>query len=327
MDFNGIKKYLTTEMEMVRKVIADSLSSDISLIDKTNRAILAHPGKSLRPILVLLAAKACSGGTVNEDTIHYAATAELLHNATLLHDDVADACPVRHGVPNVMSILGGRASVLLGDYWLTKGVENILAANKHFDRVVMLFSKTLSDLAEGELLQLQKAEQCDTEEADYYKIIYRKTASLFEASAVSGALSADAPENKIQAVKGYARNLGIAFQIRDDMFDYIDGQDMGKPAWQDLLERKITLPLLGALSNVPEQDAKMVRQKVRQIDGHPEYKAEVVSFVLQEHGIEYASGRLSEYVNRAKDALAPLGKGTDVEMLASLADFLAVRTR
>lgn len=149
MDFSSIKDFLKEDLDKVNKLMATSLSTDIELLDKTNRAILSHNGKQVRPVLTLLVARACSGGFTTDDTIKYAAAVELLHNATLLHDDVADDSPVRRGAPTVMSILGGRASVLLGDYWLVKGMENILASRNSSDKVIRIFASTLTDLAEG----------------------------------------------------------------------------------------------------------------------------------------------------------------------------------
>ena len=157
MDFKAIKDILRNDLDRVISVIEASIASDIDLLDKTNKSILSHSGKQLRPVLSLLSARACSGGFVTEDTVRYAAASELLHNASLLHDDVVDDSRQRRGRPTVMSILGGRASVLLGDYWLVKAMENILKGDNSSSTVIRIFARTLSDLAEGELLQLQKA--------------------------------------------------------------------------------------------------------------------------------------------------------------------------
>ena len=325
MDYKGIKEYLKQDLEGVNALMGKSLSSDIALLDKTNKSVLAHSGKQIRPVLCLLAARACSGGFVTEDTLLYASAVELLHNATLLHDDVADDSPMRRGVPTVMSLLGGRASVLLGDYWLVKGMENILASANSSAKVIRIFAATLSDLAEGELLQLQKADTGDTLEQDYYKIIYNKTSSLFVAAATSGAMSVGASEEKMKAVRTYAKCLGQAFQIKDDIFDYLDNQQTGKPAGLDLKEHKITLPLLGALKNVSEERAKEVRRMVCNIDDHPDYQKYIVSFVKSEGGMEYAKMRLQEFVDNAKIALRPLGDVCEVGMLSDIAEYTAVR--
>lgn len=325
MDFSSIKDFLKEDLDKVNKLMATSLSTDIELLDKTNRAILSHNGKQVRPVLTLLVARACSGGFTTDDTIKYAAAVELLHNATLLHDDVADDSPVRRGVPTVMSILGGRASVLLGDYWLVKGMENILASRNSSDKVIRIFASTLTDLAEGELLQLQKAETGDTLEKDYYRIIYDKTASLFVASAASGAISVSATEEKMSAARTYAKCLGIAFQIRDDIFDYEENAEIGKPVGLDLKEKKITLPLLGALAKAGEERGREIRRKLCRIDDHPEYGGEIIEFVKSEGGIEYARKRLYEYVDNARIALRPFGNLQEVEMLCEIAEFTADR--
>lgn len=325
MDFSSIKDFLKEDLDKVNKLMATSLSTDIELLDKTNRAILSHNGKQVRPVLTLLVARACSGGFVTDDTIKYAAAVELLHNATLLHDDVADDSPVRRGVPTVMSILGGRASVLLGDYWLVKGMENILASRNSSDKVIRIFASTLTDLAEGELLQLQKAETGDTLEKDYYRIIYDKTASLFVASAAAGAISVSATEEKMSAARTYAKCLGVAFQIRDDIFDYEEDVEIGKPVGLDLKEKKITLPLLGALAKAGEERGREIRRKLCRIDDHPEYGGEIIEFVKSEGGIEYARKRLYEYVDNARIALRPFGNLQEVEMLCEIAEFTADR--
>lgn len=325
MDFSSIKDFLKEDLDKVNKLMGSSLSTDIELLDKTNRAILSHNGKQVRPVLTLLVARACSGGFTTDDTIKYAAAVELLHNATLLHDDVADDSPVRRGVPTVMSILGGRASVLLGDYWLVKGMENILASRNSSDKVIRIFASTLTDLAEGELLQLQKAETGDTLEKDYYRIIYDKTASLFVASAAAGAISVSATEEKMSAARTYAKCLGVAFQIRDDIFDYEENAEIGKPVGLDLKEKKITLPLLGALAKAGEERGREIRRKLCRIDDHPEYGGEIIEFVKSEGGIEYARKRLYEYVDNARIALRPFGNLQEVEMLCEIAEFTADR--
>lgn len=310
-------------MDQVNKLILDSLESDIELLNRTNRALLDHPGKQLRPILALLVARAI-GGRVNDDTLRFAAASELLHNATLLHDDVADGSAERRGRPTVMSLLGSRASVLLGDFWLVRAVARILEASRESNRVIRIFADTLADLAEGEMLQLQKASAGDTQEADYQRIIYNKTASLFVAAALSAAISAQATPVQEEAVRSYAENLGMAFQIKDDIFDYQENASIGKPVGQDLQEQKITLPLLGALQAAPEQEAS-VRRMVTQIGEHPEYQMEIVAFVKARGGMDYAVARLDEYVDKAIAALDVLPQGEDRQALADLARFVSER--
>ena len=327
MTLDEIKDFLGQDWKDTDALIRSSLESDISLLNATNKAILDHSGKQLRPIVSLLVARACGGGRVNADSVRYAAAAELLHNATLLHDDVADSSCERRGAPTVMAILGGPASVLLGDFWLVKALENILASSANCNEVIRIFAGTLSSLAEGEMLQLQKASSGDTVEEDYYRIIYSKTASLFEAAFVSAAISVNALADWIEAVRDYAVSLGIAFQIKDDIFDYSDGKKIGKPVGIDLEEQKITLPLLGALAAASPERAKQIRGMVLDILEHPEYKEEIVGFVKEGKGIEYAVSRLEDYVSKAVDALAVLPDSKEKDYLVKIAGFTAYRDK
>ena len=327
MTLDEIKDFLGQDWKDTDALIRSSLESDISLLNATNKAILDHSGKQLRPIVSLLVARACGGGRVNADSVRYAAAAELLHNATLLHDDVADSSCERRGAPTVMAILGGPASVLLGDFWLVKALENILASSANCNEVIRIFAGTLSSLAEGEMLQLQKASSGDTVEEDYYRIIYSKTASLFEAAFVSAAISVNAPADWLEAVRDYAVSLGIAFQIKDDIFDYSDGKKIGKPVGIDLEEQKITLPLLGALAAASPERAKQIRGMVLDILEHPEYKEEIVGFVKEGKGIEYAVSRLEDYVSKAVDALAVLPDSKEKDYLVKIAGFTAYRDK
>ena len=325
MDIKEVKEYVGADWTAVQERIAASLHSDIKLLDKTNESILSHSGKQLRPLLTVLFARACAGGAITEATIRYASAAELLHNATLLHDDVADGSDKRRGVPTIMSLMGPSISVLIGDYWLVKALDLILSDAPSDSVVLKIFSKTLSALAEGELLQLQKAQNGDTVEADYLRIIYNKTASLFEAACVSAALSVDAPENMQKAAREYSVALGNAFQIQDDILDYCGSDSVGKPLGVDILEQKITIPLLGAFANVSDQEEARVRTLVNDIVGHPEHKDAIVEFVKTNGGIDYARRRLNEYVDEAVSALEALPDTQEKDFLVQLAYFTARR--
>lgn len=327
MDIKVVKDFVGSDWTAVQECISSSLHSDIALLDKTNESILSNSGKQLRPLLTLLFARACSGGKVTEATIRYAAAAELLHNATLLHDDVADGSTQRRGVPTVMSLMGPSVAVLIGDYWLVKALDMILMNTPSDPIVIKIFSKTLSALAEGELLQLQKAQNGDTVEEDYLRIIYNKTASLFEAACLSAALSVGVSESMEQAARDYAVALGIAFQIQDDILDYSGTDSVGKPLGVDVLEQKITIPLLGALGNVSEQEQMRVRKMVNDIVGHPELRDEIVAFVKENGGLEYARRRLDEYVDKAVHALDVLPESQEKEYLKELAYFTARRDK
>lgn len=324
MDIKSVREYLGKDWEAVKEKIETSLMSDIALLNATNSSILSNSGKQLRPLLALLVARACSGHKISEATIRYAAAAELLHNATLLHDDVADNSDQRRGVPTIMSLMGPSVSVLVGDYWLVKAMEMILGSSEEDHMVTKIFSKTLSDLAEGEMLQLQKAQNGDTVQDDYLRIIYSKTASLFEAACVSAAISVNASEEYMTAARNYAVALGVAFQIKDDILDYSGTESVGKPLGVDILEQKITMPLLGAIAHAPAQESR-IRDLVKGIVDHPEYRDEIVTFVKENSGIEYAVRQLDKYVEKAVEALSVLPLCRERALLEDLAYFTAKR--
>lgn len=325
MDIKSLIEFLGADWHAVKERIRASLKSDIELLNSTNDSILSHSGKQMRPMLSLLMARACNDGVANDVTVAYAAASDLLHNATLLHDDVADGSLKRRGEPTIMSLMGPSVSVLVGDYWLVKAMELILTVADGGSRVMKIFSKTLSDLAEGEMLQLQKAQNGDTTEEDYLRIIYNKTASLFEAACVSAALSVGADEEQIQAAKAYAVALGLAFQIQDDILDYSGTDAVGKPLGADVLEQKITMPLLGALASVPEEEALRVRKMVKDIAGHPEYRDVILTFVRENAGIDYAVSQLDRYVSEAVAALDVLPDSDAKKYLVDLAYYTAKR--
>ena len=324
MDIREIKAFLAGPMQEVSAMQEACLESDIALLDATNRSLLSQGGKQLRPILSLLAAGACGG--INPDSVRFAAASELIHNATLLHDDVVDGATTRRGKPTVMSILSGPASVLVGDFWLVRAIRCILDAGRYSERVIRLFAKTLADLAEGEMLQLQKASGGDTTREEYFRIIYFKTASLFEAAVLSGAVSADAPEEWTAALAGYARNLGLAFQIKDDIFDYTGGEALGKPVGIDLQEQKITLPLLAALESVSDDEASAVRAMVAQIADMPALAVRVRNFALERGGVEKAAAEMGKYIDEAVSCLDELPPSAEKTYLADLARFVGERT-
>ena len=324
MDIKSVREYLGGDWKAVKEKIESSLMSDIALLNSTNSTILSNSGKQLRPLLALLIARACSGHQISEATVRYAAASELLHNATLLHDDVADNSEQRRGMPTIMSLMGPSVSVLVGDYWLVKAMELILGSSEGDHLVIKIFSKTLSDLAEGEMLQLQKAQSGDTCEDDYLRIIYSKTASLFEAACVSAAISVNASQEYRKAAKDYAVALGIAFQIKDDILDYSGTASVGKPLGVDILEQKITMPLLGAMMNAPAEEVR-IRGLVKGIVDHPENRDDIVAFVKENAGLEYAVQQLDKYVAQAVDALSVLPLSKERELLEGLAYFTAKR--
>ena len=323
-----IKAYLKPGLDQVNAFIDAALRSDIPLLDSTNRSLREHPGKMMRPMLSLLVAGAAGAATPPpEDTYRYAAATELLHNATLLHDDVVDGATERRGLPTVSSILGGSAAVLIGDYWLEKCLRLVLGARREADRVLRLFAQTIGHLTEGELLQMQKASSADTTQADYLRIIYGKTASLFESAALSAAISVAADEQVVRAMGDFAYQLGLAFQIKDDIFDYDEDASIGKPVGIDLEEQKITQPLLCALEQAASDEQAAIRALVKDIPEHPEHVARIRAFVKEKDGVALAKEVMDSYVAKAISCLEILPESKEKLYLAKLAEFVGKRDK
>lgn len=320
MSREGVIELLGSAWTDMLAILHDGLKSDVDLLNRINQGILSHSGKLMRPMICLLISKAL--GTPNQDSIRYAAACEMLHNATLIHDDVADESEERRGNPTISALLGPSGAVLVGDFWLARTVSMVMSAENN-PRVVKYFCNTLGSLAEGEMLQMEKAESADTREEDYYKIIKGKTASLFEASGASAAESVGASEELCEAAREFALCFGIAFQIKDDILDYAGTSQLGKPVGVDLKEQKITLPLLGALKGA--ENEQEIRQKVRDIKTQPGNEAIIRDFVEQRGGISYAKEQLDAYIARAKEALSVFPDSEAKDYLMQIADFNTFR--
>ncbi|MBR4351692.1 MAG: polyprenyl synthetase family protein [Bacteroidales bacterium] len=316
-----VQQYLGKAWTDFQRCFAESLESDIPLLDKANQYLLGHGGKKLRPLFTLLIAKALRGDC-NERVVRCAAASELLHTATLMHDDVADNAPTRRGVPTMMTVYSPTTAVLLGDYWLSKAMDLII---DHPDkRVLHVFSKCLADLASGEMLQLEKAEKADTTEDDYRRIIYCKTTSLFEACMVSAACSVEASEEEIERCRIYAWHIGQAFQMRDDMLDYSPELSIGKPTGQDILEKKITLPLFGLFEKAPRSVVREVRRRMKNPDA--ELVSDVFAWVRQYDAMSYAREKLDAEIRQAVEVLAAFPASPSRDYLEKMAGMIAIRT-
>lgn len=323
MDIAQVKTYLGADWLAFERLLSEVLHSSTDLLNMINGKVLSNSGKQLRPMLSLLSARAC--GKANEISVRCATASELIHTATLLHDDVADNSPVRRGKPTIMSLFGPSVSVLVGDYWLSKAMALLVGCAG--DNIILAFSKALEELAEGELLQLQKASTADTVMDDYLRIISCKTASLFKAAVSGGAYSVGASAGQIDAMIAYAGDLGLAFQMRDDIFDYMPQMSVGKNLGVDILEQKITLPLLEALKNAGPDKAAEIREKIRLISEHVEYRKVIMDFVMEYDGIRCAEDILSDYSRRAVSHLSVLPETEDRALLEKLALYVGERNR
>ena len=342
------KEFLGKDWTLYEQLFAQTLDSRIPILNKVNQYLMERSGKQLRPILCLLAAHLCSG-CCSEASVSCAVASEQIHTATLLHDEVADEADTRRGMPTVSALLSPRAAVLVGDFWLSRAVEAIVSNCQK--ETFSDFARCLGDLAEGEMFQIEKAADLDTGYDDYIYIIAHKTASLFRAAMKGGARNSGATQAQIEAVDTFAYHLGLAFQMRDDILDYSPQLSLGKPTGVDIAERKITLPLLGALANaeaskaaadgcapgaadarVPGvagglgEAASSVRASVVADIEAGRFDA-VMDFVRDNGGIEYAQKILEAETRSAIEALEAFGPCPARELLSALAGSLCLREK
>lgn len=275
------------------------MQSNISIVDTVAKYMVKHKGKNLRPLLVLMSAKLC--GKVNENTYTAAAVVELLHSATLVHDDVIDDSDLRRGFPSVKAKWKNKIAVLMGDYLLSK---SLIGASESGDiQMIQILSNAAKRLTKGEFLQLQKSRKLDMNEADYIQMISDKTAALLSACSELGAVTSKVDAKKQKAMRNFGEYLGIAFQIKDDLMDYESKSAiLGKPAGADLKEQKLTLPIIYALQQVPEKDAKAILKRVKKSMKRSDI-SEIISFVKEHKGLEYAEAKAKEYANKARKEL------------------------
>lgn len=297
------------------------MKSKVGLIDLIARYIIRQKGKRIRPLLVLLSAKV-SGG-INERTYRGAVLVELLHTATLIHDDVVDNAEKRRNFWSINRVFKNKVSVLMGDYLLSRGLM-LSVENMDFDFLGVI-TNAVKRMSEGELLQIQKTRKLDINEETYYQVISDKTASLIETCCIIGAMSTSDNQEYIDALKSFGHNLGMSFQIRDDILDY-EGQSflMGKPIGGDIKEKKITLPLIHSLGKVTKTEADNIRKKLKNKNDKSTVK-EVIEFVRNNNGIDYAYKVSLEFAQKAKSSLSIFKDSETKIALESLIDFVTER--
>lgn len=291
MDYLSIiKQPISSELCDFIDLFNKSLSHADGLLSQALEHIRNRAGKRMRPILILLMAK--NFGEISDITQHAAVGLELLHTASLVHDDVVDESGERRGQKSVNAMFDNKVAVLVGDYILSTALLHV--SYTHSETIVRHLAELGRTLSNGEILQLSNIQNQDISEEVYYQVIKQKTAALFEACAAIGALSAGAPEEEIQEAKKFGQNLGIIFQIRDDIFDYYDQANVGKPTGNDMAEGKLTLPVIHALRSTGSQEMLALAKKVKAGTVTKEEIAELVKFTKENGGIEYADQRMWE---------------------------------
>lgn len=294
-----IKRPINEEMKLFERKFYESMQSNVPLLDKVTRFIVTTKGKQMRPMFVFLCAKLI--GNVNDKTYRGASMIELIHTATLVHDDVVDESFKRRNFFSINALWKNKIAVLVGDYLLSKSV---LLSTDHQDYdLLAVISRTIREMSEGELLQLEKARKLDITEDIYYEIIRQKTATLIAACCEIGVLSNSTDENLAKKMQNFGTYTGMAFQIKDDLFDYLSSNIIGKPVGIDIKEQKMTLPLIYTLKTASDKDGKYYFDTIKRHNTNPKRVKELIEFVKKSGGLDYAVGVMKDFQQKAKNIL------------------------
>ena len=315
-----ISRPIKSELDKFQDLFKESMKSKVGLVDLVANYILRQKGKKVRPLLVLLSAKV-SGG-ISDRAYRGAVLVELLHTATLVHDDVVDNANKRRGFWSINAVFKNKVAVLMGDYLLSRGL--MLAVEGGDYDFLGVVTDAVKRMSEGELLQIQKTRKLDIDESTYFKVISDKTASLLETCCLIGAMSASDNGEYHKAMKEFGSSIGIAFQIRDDILDFEGTASMiGKPVGGDIKEKKITLPLIYAMNQVSKSEAASIKSLIK--NGGKKEIREIIEFVRKKRGIEYAVETSLKYSNRAKEAIKIFPESPAKIALEALVNFIIER--
>tara|TARA_B100001179_G_scaffold104675_1_gene74473 strand:+ start:786 stop:1742 length:957 start_codon:yes stop_codon:yes gene_type:complete len=318
MNLKQIQKPIINEMDDFKSMLRSSISSDNILIDKVVNYILKRKGKQIRPLFVFLSAGL--SGTISNSTYRAAILIEILHTATLIHDDVVDESNYRRGFFSVNALWKSKYSVLIGDYLLSKGLE--LSVNNNDFKFLGILSEAVKNMSEGEITQLKKSKTLNINEKDYFKIINQKTASLFSSCCEMGSLSSGANKKNILLMREFGSLVGQAFQIRDDLFGYLS-HDIGKPSLNDFKQRKMTLPLIYALSKSNSFEKREILKNVK------DFKSveKIISFVKEKNGIAYSENKMNAMIIKSKKILNSFPDSVYKESINNLLDYTINRVK
>ena len=318
-----IKLPIAAEMELFEKKFHESMSSRVALLNRITYYIVNRKGKQMRPMFVFLAAKMVSGGTVNERTYRGASVIELIHTATLVHDDVVDDSNRRRGFFSINALWKNKIAVLVGDYLLSKG---LLLSIDHGDfDLLRIISVAVREMSEGELLQIEKARRLDITEEVYYEIIRKKTATLIAACCALGARSVSDDDEAVEKLRYFGELIGMAFQIKDDLFDYTD-EAIGKPTGIDIKEQKMTLPLIHVLNNCTSVQKRWLINSIKNHNKDRKRVREVIAFVKAQNGLAYAEEKMMDFRHRAIALLDSFPDGEYKSSLFLMVNYVINRT-
>jgi octaprenyl-diphosphate synthase len=324
LKIKDIKKPISNEMDEFEGWFRAALKSNVPLVDKIMHYIIRRKGKQMRPMFVFLTAKAL--GETNKSSYVAASLIELLHTATLVHDDVVDDAYKRRGFFSINALWKNKIAVLVGDYLLSKGL--LLAIDNDEFNLLKIVSTAVKEMSEGELLQIEKARRLDISEEIYFEIIRQKTATLIAACCASGAASVTNDKLVIQKMHQFGEYAGIAFQIKDDLFDYgSDDEKIGKPTGIDIKEKKMTLPLIYTLNNSDRATQRNIINIVKNHNTNPKKVKEVIDYVKQAGGIEYTQQKMLEYKEKALKQIEDLPESEAKQSLINLVLFTTERKK
>ena len=294
LSINEIKKPIAADIDAFEERFKSSMQSSVPLLDRITHYIVKRKGKQIRPMFVFFSASICGG--INEATHRGAALVELLHTATLVHDDVVDNSYQRRGFFSINALWKNKIAVLVGDFLLSKGL--LLSIENNDFNLLKIVSEAVKQMSEGELLQVEKVRRMDIEEPVYYEVIRQKTASLIASCCACGAASAGADAETVEKMRLFGEKIGIAFQIKDDMFDF-GTDDVGKPLGIDIKEKKVTLPLIYSLNKAESSERKKIINLVKNHNDEPEKIAQIIKFVNETGGLQYAESQMKIYRDEA----------------------------
>lgn len=319
-----IKLPIAKEMELFEKKFFVSMSSKVALLNRITYYIVNRKGKQMRPMFVFLVSKMVSGGEVNERTYRGASVIELIHTATLVHDDVVDDSNMRRGFFSINALWKNKIAVLVGDFLLSKGLL-LSIDNGDFD-LLRIISVAVREMSEGELLQIEKARDLDITEAVYYDIIRQKTATLIAACCSLGACSVKPESEDVEKMRKFGELIGIAFQIKDDLFDY-GKEEIGKPTGIDIKEQKMTLPLIYVLNNCNSEDKRWLINSIKNQNKNKKRVQEVIQFVKENGGLTYAVSQMLEYRDEALEILNTYPKSAHRDSLSLMVNYVIDRKK
>lgn len=322
LSLDEIKQPIAGELDAFEQKFKASMQSSVPLLDRITHYIVKRKGKQIRPMFVFFAASLCGG--ITEATHRGAALVELLHTATLVHDDVVDNSYERRGFFSINALWKNKIAVLVGDFLLSKGL--LLSINNGDFGLLKIVSEAVKQMSEGELLQIEKARRLDIDEAVYYEVIRQKTASLIASCCACGAASAGADAETIEKMRLFGEKVGIAFQIKDDLFDF-GTDDIGKPLGIDIKEKKITLPLIYALNKSGSAEKRRIINLVKNHNEEADKVAEIIDYVRNSGGMDYASRQMEIYQQEAFDILNELPDHSSRNALQQLVRFTTERKK